>query len=384
MTAKERFLKAINREVPDRLPVTTHHVMESYLNRYEDGIPYPEFFRKYGLDPIVWVQEHQARDDQRKVQLRTGDYAMVTDSWDISSRVVAREPYLTEEYEIRTAGGILTMELQRGEHTDWISQHLLKKKKDIDLVADYAPLYDADVSRINGIAAGMGEAGLVRGTVPCFEIYGQPGCWQDLACLYGIERLIYETFDDPQWVHTALMILCERKKHYMHTLTGAKLDIIELGGGDASTTVISPAIFNEFVAPYDAQIIEEAHKAGQKIVYHTCGGMMPILEDIVAMAPDAVETLTPPRMGGDADLRVAKQRIGDKVCLIGGFDQGTYFWESTPEETRAAVRRAFEEAGEGGGFILSPSDHFFDAKEELLRAFAEEAHSCIYEGGGES
>ena len=32
----------------------------------------------------------------------------------------------------------------------------------------------------------------------------------------------------------------------------------------------------------------------------------------------------------------------------------------------------------GGGYILSPSDHFFVADLELLKAFADEAKRCIY------
>ena len=144
------------------------------------------------------------------------------------------------------------------------------------------------------------------------------------------------------------------------------------------TTVISPDIFNEFVAPYDAALIEDAHKAGQRIVYHTCGGMMPILEDIVAMKPDAMETFTPKAIGTDVDLAEAKRRIGDKVCMIGGFDQVNFFKGCTPDQTRAEVRRCFDEAGGGGGYILAPSDHFFDADLNLLEAFAEEAFKCIY------
>jgi uroporphyrinogen-III decarboxylase len=96
------------------------------------------------------------------------------------------------------------------------------------------------------------------------------------------------------------------------------------------------------------------------------------------MKPDAMETFTPPALGGDADLRAAKQRIGDRVCMIGGFDQFTYFQGCTPAETRRAVRVCFEAAGEGGGYILAPSDHFFDAGVELIGAFAEEARSCRY------
>lgn len=105
---------------------------------------------------------------------------------------------------------------------------------------------------------------------------------------------------------------------------------------------------------------------------------MPILEDIADMQPDAMETFTPKGMGGDVNLSEAKRRIGDKVCMIGGFNQSRYFWDCAPEETRQAVRDCFEAAGNGGGFILSPSDHFFDADPELLSAFTDEVHKCIY------
>jgi uroporphyrinogen-III decarboxylase len=106
--------------------------------------------------------------------------------------------------------------------------------------------------------------------------------------------------------------------------------------------------------------------------------MMPLLERIAAMGTDAMETFTPKDMGGDVRLAEAKRRIGDKVCMIGGFDQFHYFTGCTPEQTRAEVRRCFEEAGPGGGYILSPSDHFFEAEIPLLTAFAEEARRCEY------
>ena len=64
--------------------------------------------------------------------------------------------------------------------------------------------------------------------------------------------------------------------------------------------------------------------------------------------------------------------------MIGGFDQGHGFFGCGPEETRALVRKCFDEAGAGGGYILSPSDHFFDADPELIAAFADEAKRCLY------
>jgi uroporphyrinogen-III decarboxylase len=106
--------------------------------------------------------------------------------------------------------------------------------------------------------------------------------------------------------------------------------------------------------------------------------MMPLLERIAGIGPDAMETFTPKEMGGDARLAEAKQRIGARVCMIGGFDQFHYFTGCTPDETRRAVREAFDQAGRDGGFILAPSDHFFEADDALLRAFADEARACVY------
>lgn len=234
------------------------------------------------------------------------------------------------------------------------------------------------MEQVNKQAEDFGERGLVRGTVSGFDIYGQPGCWQDAAVLFGIERLILETFDDPVWVHNLLEVLLERKKRFVLSLKSAKFDLVELGGGDASSTVISPRIFDEFVAPYDSKLVALLHQVHKRVVYHTCGGMMPLLERIADMGVDAMETFTPSSLGGDVDLKEAKRRVGSRVCMIGGFDQFRYFLDCSAEETRKAVQKCFQDAGEGGGYILSPSDHFFDADLDLLQAYVQEAKKCRY------
>jgi uroporphyrinogen-III decarboxylase len=196
--------------------------------------------------------------------------------------------------------------------------------------------------------------------------------------LFGLQELIMETMDDPAWVQELLHTLEERKLHSIASTAGAPFDLVELGGGSASSTVISPGIFQEYVAPHDQALVQALHQAGQRVVYHTCGGMMPLLEMIADMGPDAMETFTPPALGGDTRLREARERIGDRMCMIGGFDQHTFFRGCAPEDTRRAVRQAFRDAGEGGGYILAPSDHFFDAEPELLDVFADEARKCRY------
>ncbi len=386
MTSKERFLKALQREKPDRLPVTTHHVMESFLTQYMNGMSDQEFFDAFGFDPICWIVPHRCDES-------TGEYydpeqqhigfleskRICTDNWRFHPEPLDGLEYNTTRFHFINPDKTLSMVLQSDQHTTWVKEHLIKEKTDIDAIAKYATAPKCDVDEVNQIADEFGERGLIRGHICTFDGFGQPGCWQDLACLYGVEKLIMATFEDPSWVHTCLQVLQKRKQVFIDSLKGARYDILELGGGDASTTVISPKIFDEFVAPYDSELIERAHAAGQRIVYHTCGGMMPILENIAAMNPDAMETFTPPGLGGDTQLAEAKRRIGERVCMIGGFDQFHFFSGCTTEETRHEVRRCFEAAGEGGGYILSPSDHFFEAEPNLIAAFVDEARKCVYD-----
>ena len=387
MSCRQRLIAALQRRQTDRLPVTTHHVMSYFLREYLGGVSSDEFFDYFGLDAVRWVvahrPEHGAGEYFDPLQGDLGfleAHRITSDGWRVVSEDVPGQPYATTRFRFLTPRGELTMVLQANEHTVWVAERLIKKPSDIERIAEYATAPKCDVEAVNREAAAFGDRGLIRGHICCFDVFGQPGCWQDAACLVGIEPLIMATYDDPGWVHELLAILQRRKLIFTRSLAGAAYDLLELGGGDASSSVISPRMFDQYVAPYDAAIIEAAHEAGQRIVYHTCGGMMPILERLADMRPDALETFTPHGMGGDADLAEAKRRIGDRVCMIGGFDQLHFFTSCTPDATRTEVRRCFEAAGAGGGYILSPSDHFFDADVNLIAAFADEARQCLYHG----
>lgn len=358
--------------------------MPFFLKKYMNGISNDEFFDSLGLDPIHWLMVYEP--DESRGEYFDPNHAtgylearrIVSDDWRIEHEPVADPRYETVRYKFITPKKTLTTVLQSNDHTSWVSERLIKEKSDIDIIGEYAVKPTCDVSEVNRQAEKYGERGMMRGFVNSFDVYGQPGCWQDASVLFGIEDLIMASLEDPEWVHTFLKIMMERKRVFIQSLKGAKYDVIELGGGDASSTVISPDIFDQFVAPYDGPLIGLAHEVGQRVVYHTCGGMMPFLERLAEMKPDAMETFTPSSMGGDTLLAEAKERIGDKVCMIGGFDQFHCLKDCTAEETRKAVRKCFAEAGKGGGYILSPSDHFFDADVELLRAFADEARKCTY------
>jgi uroporphyrinogen decarboxylase len=385
MTSKQRLIAALDRKKPDRLPVTTHHVMPYFLKKHLGGASNDEFFDRFGLDGIRWLNAY--KPDAAKGEYFDPDHVpgylearrVSSDEWRILTEKVPDPQYDTVRYNFITPKKTLSMVLQSNDHTSWVVQRLIKEKSDVDIIARYAVSPKCDVEAVNREADAYGDRGIIRGFISFFDVYGQSGCWQDASVLFGIEDLIVSAFEDPAWVHEFLAILFERKKTYIASLAGARYDIIEHGGGDASSTVISPKIFDEFVAPYDAPLIDLAHQAGQRVVYHTCGGMMPFLERLASLGADALETFTPASMGGDTRLAEAKQRIGDRVCMIGGFDQFHFFTGCSPADTAREVRRCFEEAGPAGSYILAPSDHFFDAEIPLLDAFGREARRCAYE-----
>jgi len=367
VTSRDRLLAALDRRVLDRLPVTTHHLMPSFL-RSLGGISERAFFDRFGLDAIAWVTPLER-------PLEDGG-----PGWHLEREPVSDPDYATTRYRFVTRRGTLTTTLQDDGRSAWVRERLLKEKKDLEVLEAIELEPRCDARAVAAAAAAIGDRGIVRGAVPGFPVYGQPGCWQDAAVLFGIESLILATFSDPAWVSRLLEVVQRPKLSFLRSASGARFDLLELGGGDASSTVISPAIFDRFVAPFDAPLVDAAHHAGIRVVYHTCGGMMPFLERIAGLRPDAMETFTPRDMGGDAEIAEAKRRVGRRVCLVGGFDQFHGFVGCTPAQTRGEVRRLFEEAGGGGGYILAPSDHFFEADEALLEAFGQEARRCVYDG----
>lgn len=361
MTSKERMLTALRREKPDRVPATVHQWQAYHLNTYLDGVDPLAAFQRFGLDAAITVfpvTERLARDVDIKV--------------DRSTNAEGNE---VRRSTITTPDGVLTKVVEQNPITSWTTEHLVKNPEDVDLIDKYLepPLLDKET--VAQEYDRIGDAGIVRG----FVWGDQGGCWQHACNLYGLENMIMATFDDPQWVHHFLKVLQKKKLRFVEeSLAGAKYDLIETGGGASSSTCISPELHREFCLPYDREHHDALHAIGLPAVYHTCGGMMAILDLVVENNCDASETLTPAGMGGDARHVELKERIGDKVCLIGGLNQFQILDCGTREQIREEVFRLFRELGPGGGYMMSPSDHFFETPPENLAIYGEAARECTY------
>lgn len=117
-------------------------------------------------------------------------------------------------------------------------------------------------------------------------------------------------------MHYVLKTLVDRQLRVVEMMNGLPIDLVETGGGAGSNTVISPKLHKEFCTPHDRMLHDALHDAGQKVVYHLCGGLMQQLDNVVDNHADGLETMTPPGMGGDCNLAEAVRSVGDKLQAV--------------------------------------------------------------------
>ena len=360
----------IRGEIPDRVPATVHQWQAYHLKHVMKVRDELEAFRKCALDAVIyplWPGRTQSPE------------------WRIDEQVRSRGDGTREiRLCILTPEGMLTQVSVGSDYTVSETEFLVKKPEDIVLIDRYmpVPLLDEEAARARKEA--LGESGLFR----LFTNGPQGSPWQDACMLCGTENMIYHAFDRPEWVHRFLSILLDKKIEYYERNLGRMpglFDMIETGGGAGSNTVISPAMFREFCLPYDIKQHEAIHALdpGIAISYHTCGGMMRLLDIIPETGCDFSETLSPVGCGGDIrdgkDEGAVKRILGSRVKLMGGINQIQVLTQGGREEIFREVDRAFRGYGPGGGYIMMTSDHFFHAPVENIMTYAEAVRAlCRY------
>ena len=371
MRSKERLMCALNREKPDRLPVSVHQWQGYHLDTYLDGISDVEAFKRFGMDGQI-----QYFEDMGQFWLVDADYTKAsTPEWRDEVEVISSDPdNRINHHTITTPQGVLTYKTGGDRKTTWITEYLIKRDEDLELVRKYMPVPSLDLEPIVGLYDRVGDAGILRG----FVWGDQAGPWQHACCLADINDLILKCFDQPDWVHELLGALLEKKLRFVEAMKGAKFDLVETGGGASSSTVISPKLHEEFCLPYDRKIHDALHDEGFLVTYHTCGGTKGIEEHIVANNCDVSETLAPPSVGGNQEPWDYAAKIDGRIGMIGGVDQFNVVTDGSPELIRQTVERLFQTVGARGGYICCMSDHFFDTAPEKLQAFADAVQECVY------
>jgi uroporphyrinogen decarboxylase len=115
---------------------------------------------------------------------------------------------------------------------------------------------------------------------------------------------------------------------------------------------LSPAMFDEFIAPFLAQICKAGREDGMYMIKHTDGNIMPIIDSLVAAGPHALHSIDP--MAG-VDIREVKRIYGDRVALCGNVHCAA-LQTGTDEEVIASTEYCLTHGKAGGGYIFATSN----------------------------
>ena len=329
-TGKDRILRAFAREKADRLPVfdvvNKPEMYTSLLNEsnYESGGRLcVQLAKRLGMDAVT---------------VHSAPYTCLIpprDRWDSPNT-------FTDRFGLRF----------KVEDTSWplgmLMSHREADEEFLQLLQN-AEITEEDVAQVKEAVEEAGEDIAVFGSVR--------GTFGFLFIALGLENLTYAMYDEPE-----LLTQIIEAADAFWTKLGLKL--IEAGCtalyvandmGMNGRTLISPEQLREFFFPSLGRQIAAWKAAGGKVLFHSCGNVDAILEELADMGIDGLNNI---QVHSGMDLASVKARIGSRVTLVGNVDATGVLCGSDKEKIADAVRQVVDTAGYDGGLIIA-TDHSF-------------------------
>ena len=175
---------------------------------------------------------------------------------------------------------------------------------------------------------------------------------------YFLDKLTYQEglmalLLDPDKCKLILQKYTDGIKKIAEGMCKCPIDAIKISSPFAGQGFISTEFYQEFVMPFESQIIKVIKDAGKKVYIHTCGYIGDRLEFMKESGASGLECLDPPPVG-NVDLDNAFDRIGDTMFIKGNIDSVNTLLFGDEKKIREDVGRIIQIGKEKGkGFILS-------------------------------
>ena len=323
MNSRERVLKAINLEEPDRVPLF-------------DIIRNDAVIEHYSRQQLTWDNA------ERSVHRALGNMLDMTRS--------VRYPH--REETVRGEDGALR---QYERWTTWTLEHPFRTteelatwiRKDIQRLRSVDPRASTDeyVDRFQAVQNDIGDAVVLWGLAEVGM-----GTYQ---C--GLELYSYLYADDPclmsEWIQASNDLSVAK----IEALGHPELSPVAFVGEDIAGShgpLFSPAFLEREFFPRLREVIEAYHGKGIKVLYHSDGDIWPVMPDLISAGIDGLNPLD--RQAG-MHPGPLKERYGDRLFFAGGIDCVHLLPFGTPKEVREATRQAIRDGGSGGGYFVGSS-----------------------------
>ncbi|HEY3398919.1 MAG TPA: uroporphyrinogen decarboxylase family protein [Armatimonadota bacterium] len=151
--------------------------------------------------------------------------------------------------------------------------------------------------------------------------------------------------------------LLERTRRLL-AASGGRLDMVEYNDdtGGQNGLLLSPAMWRQFLRPRMVEFIGLCREHGARVRYHSCGGVRPIIPDLIEIGVDALNPVQ--TMAAGMEPAALKRDFGDRITWSGGVDTQGLLPNGSREEVAAHTRWLIETLGKDGGLILGPAHVF--------------------------
>jgi len=175
--------------------------------------------------------------------------------------------------------------------------------------------------------------------------------------LYRIDNFLMLLATDPDRAGEFLQRLTDIHLANLEQYLGAVgpyIDVILFGDdlGSQNGPQISPAMYRQLFKPHHARMWRRAKElADVKVMLHCCGGIRPLIEDLIDAGLDTTNPVQISCAGMDtAEL---KRDFGDRLTFWGGgCDTRHMLSHGTPEKIRQHVHEQVSILQPGGGFVF--------------------------------
>jgi len=393
MTGRERFLKVLDGEIPDRVPVTLfiqdqgHFLSQVYPDQdphdYEGlQLKVVEIQRQLGVD--VFVRILFGLNDPLSIHCGGLNVSDQTENWEVRTTEVRSGNTIIQRSTIHTPEGTLEQdfsinEIRKSTFMYGCTRKPVRTPRDLEIAIKYEPpLLSEEKSQrmrahVQKIKAAVGEDGIVGSWSP-------HGPFNNASLLVD-EETIYSLFlTDYDFYERLMTFAMNRVLDYTAAIDAAGVDVHCIGGNVAGGFVGKPC-YDRYILPFERRYIEAIQRSGTPAIYHNCGQIMNLVESYKDLGVRVVEPFSPPPLG-DADLARAKTLVDGAYVMIGGVDQVNVLQRGTLDQIRGKTVQTLAAGKPGGKFILQSADFLeYGTPLKNLEAYVETAlEHAAYDG----
>ncbi|MDX1284026.1 MAG: uroporphyrinogen decarboxylase family protein [Draconibacterium sp.] len=342
MNSRERFLKTINRKVPDRPPIFatfTPQVAEKMSKHL--GIPYEE-----PVDSML-----STRASHMDLLVKLGNDA-------VGIAACAPSNFSTQTHKnglIENEWGMVFKPM--GLYNEFFKYPLAHAEtiEDIEKYKFPDPLAKGrwEVAKMN-----IRKYGNTHGIIADLETTIFETAWY----LVGLEKFLMDLMMEAEYVNPLLDKIQEIHTHYGKTMIELGADVLWCGDdfGTQQSQIMSIETFRKYFKPRYKVMFDEFKKVNPdiKLAWHSCGAFRTFIPEFVDIGLDIVNPLQP--MAADMEPQSLKDEFGDELVFFGGVCVQDLLPNKSPNEIKNEIKRRKEIFGKGGGYIAAPAHNIQD------------------------